>query len=155
MIIANADVNFRGRTKRERIFDVLHQFLHSRDYEKLGWDDEQYDWNVNLFTDFMCDLFRTNFREIDAEIPENDDSLSEDHDIGYEEVKRKRTYSEEQILDLLLSMQIAITPEMFKSSKNLSPEDFPDLPACKADELGLNEKFEKMIESKIKDEYKD
>ena len=60
-----------------------------------------------------------------------------------------RLFTEQQVLDLILSMDIAINPETYKSSKNLGTEDFCDLAICKADEYGLSEKFNKLRESLI------
>ena len=63
-----------------------------------------------------------------------------------------RLFTEQQVLDLILSMDIAINPEIYESSKNLGTEDFCDLANCKADEYGLTEKFNKLIESLISKE---
>ena len=60
-----------------------------------------------------------------------------------------RLFTEQQVLDLILSMDIAINPETYKSSKHLGTEDFCDLAICKADEYGLSEKFNKLRESLI------
>ena len=61
-------------------------------------------------------------------------------------------FTEQQVLDLILSMDIAINPEMYKSSKDLGTEDFCDLANCKANEYGLEEKFNKLRESLISKE---
>ena len=63
-----------------------------------------------------------------------------------------RLFTEQQVLDLILSMDIAINPETYESSKNLGTEDFCDLANCKADEYGLTEKFNKLREPLINKE---
>ena len=60
-----------------------------------------------------------------------------------------RLFTEQQVLDLLLSMDIAINPETYEASKHLGTEDFCDLVICKADEYGLKEKFNELRESLI------
>lgn len=60
-----------------------------------------------------------------------------------------RLFTEQQVLDLILSMEIAINPEAYTSSKDLGTEDFCDLAICKADEYGLTEKFNKLREPLI------
>ena len=60
-----------------------------------------------------------------------------------------RLFTEQQVLDLILSIDIAINPEMYESSKNLGTEDFCDLAICKANEYGLEEKFNKLREPLI------
>lgn len=62
-----------------------------------------------------------------------------------------RLFTKQQVLDLILSMDIAINPEMYKSSKDLGTEDFCDLAICKANEYGLEEEFNKLREPLIKD----
>lgn len=49
--------------------------------------------------------------------------------------------TKEIIIDLLLSMDVALNPECYPSSKNLGPEDFLDLATCKASETGLLNEF--------------
>ena len=63
-----------------------------------------------------------------------------------------RLFTEQQVLDLILSMDKAINPEMYESSKNLGTEDFCDLAICKANEYGLEEKFNKLREPLINKE---
>ena len=63
-----------------------------------------------------------------------------------------RLFTEQQVLDLILSMDIAINPETYKSSKHLGTEDFCDLAICKANEYGLSEKFNKLRESLLNTE---
>lgn len=53
----------------------------------------------------------------------------------------------EVILDLIYSMDIAINPHEYESSKNLDSSDYMDLALCKADELGLNEKLKEYREN--------
>lgn len=60
-----------------------------------------------------------------------------------------RLFTEQQVLDLILSMDIAINPETYESSKHLGTEDFCDLAICKANEYGLEEKFNKLREPLI------
>ena len=62
-----------------------------------------------------------------------------------------RLFTKQQVLDLILSVDIAINPESYESSKDLGTEDFCDLAICKADEYGLLEKFNKLREPLIKD----
>jgi hypothetical protein len=45
------------------------------------------------------------------------------------------------VLDALASMQMAISPELFETSKCLDTTDFPDLPLGKAQELGIEKEF--------------
>ena len=63
-----------------------------------------------------------------------------------------RLFTEQQVLDLILSMDIAINPETYEASKHLGTEDFCDLAICKADEYGLTEKFNKLREPLINKE---
>jgi hypothetical protein len=58
-----------------------------------------------------------------------------------------KTFTLDQVLDLLCSMQQAITPEAFKSSSDLDTIDFLDLPLCKASELGIKDEFESFMDS--------
>ena len=52
-----------------------------------------------------------------------------------------KTFTLEQVLDLLVSMQQGITPELFEGSKDLGTEDFLDLPLCKATQLDIKIEF--------------
>ncbi len=63
-----------------------------------------------------------------------------------------KTYTKEQVLDLIFSMDMAINPENYESSKNLTPEDFLDLATSKADKLGLRKELDEYREqNKTKD----
>lgn len=53
----------------------------------------------------------------------------------------------EVILDLIYSMDIAVNPHEYESSKNLDSSDYMDLALCKADKLGLNEKLKEYREN--------
>lgn len=50
-------------------------------------------------------------------------------------------FSEEQMLDALVSMDIGLNPENYEESKGLSTEDFPDLALCKAQEFNIEQEF--------------
>ena len=55
-------------------------------------------------------------------------------------------FTKAQVLDILISFAQSIYPEEFNSSKELCPEDFMDAPLCKAQELGLENEFNKAVE---------
>lgn len=59
----------------------------------------------------------------------------------------EKTFTVEQMLEVLCSMQQAITPQDFKSSAGLDPEDFLDLPVSKAQALGIEEEFKNYMNS--------
>ena len=61
-------------------------------------------------------------------------------------INTTRLFTKQQILDLILSMDIAINPESYESSKDLGTEDFCDLAICKADEYDLTKEFKDLIE---------
>lgn len=50
-------------------------------------------------------------------------------------------FTKHQVLDLLLSMDMSLNPEIYETSKDLGTEYFCDLALCKADELNLKEEF--------------
>ena len=52
-----------------------------------------------------------------------------------------RLFTKAQVLDLILSIDICLNPEIYKSSENLDIEDFCDLAICKAQEYNLEEEF--------------
>jgi hypothetical protein len=53
----------------------------------------------------------------------------------------EKTFTLEQVLDLLCSMEQAISPDLFTSSQGLDTFDFLDLPLCKAQELEIEDEF--------------
>jgi len=56
--------------------------------------------------------------------------------------KEVKVFTEEQVFDLLLSMQQGICPKMFSGdSQELESFDFLDLPLCKAQELGIAKEY--------------
>ena len=80
MVIDNSDVMFPGLSKRERIKAVLGQFIHPSDLGEIRMTEEIYERKVQLFTDYMCQLFRGNFEEKCAPLLKDDDSLNREYD---------------------------------------------------------------------------
>jgi hypothetical protein len=54
---------------------------------------------------------------------------------------RTKSFSAEQMFDVLMSMQMAISPELFDTSRCLDTTDFLDLPLCEAQRLGIEKEF--------------
>jgi hypothetical protein len=48
-----------------------------------------------------------------------------------------RTFTKEEVFDLLISLDQVIDPSKYETSKNLETIDFFDLPFIKAKKLGL------------------
>lgn len=53
-----------------------------------------------------------------------------------------KTFTLEQTLDLLVSMDMSLNPETYESSRSLDSIDFVDIATCKAQELGIEKEFE-------------
>lgn len=58
-----------------------------------------------------------------------------------------RLFTKAQVLDVLVSFAQSMYPEEFNSSEELTPEDFMDAAICKAQELKLEEEFNKAVET--------
>lgn len=52
-----------------------------------------------------------------------------------------KTFSLEEMLDVLVSFDQSINPNEYNTSKGLSPEDFLDAALCKASKLGIKDEF--------------
>ena len=61
-------------------------------------------------------------------------------------INTDRLFTKAQVLDVLISFAQSVYPEEFNSSKELCPEDFMDAPICKAQELKLENEFNKAVE---------
>ena len=57
-----------------------------------------------------------------------------------------RLFTKAQVLDILVVFDQSVNPENFSSSEELCPEDFVDAALCKAQELKLEEEFNKAVE---------
>lgn len=55
-------------------------------------------------------------------------------------------FSLAQVLDLLISMDQCLNPEIYPESKSfdLEPKDFVDAAICNADKLGIRKEFEEL-----------
>ena len=80
-----------------------------------------------------------------------------DYEIAYKEatecqnglvipINTDRLFTKAQVLDVLVSFAQSMYPEEFNSSEELTPEDFMDAPICKAQELKLEDEFNKAVE---------
>lgn len=58
-----------------------------------------------------------------------------------------RLFTKAQVLDILISFDQSVNPENFSSSEELCPEDFADAALCKAQELKLENEFNKAVET--------
>lgn len=67
----------------------------------------------------------------------------------------EKKFNLEQVLDLIRSIEQAVFPENFETSKDLMTEDFFDLPLCKARELGIQKEYEDFMnaDKNFKGEY--
>ena len=57
----------------------------------------------------------------------------------------ERLFTKAEILDVLISFAQSMCPKEFNSSKELYPEDFNDVPVCKAIQLKLKDEFDKAV----------
>jgi len=55
-----------------------------------------------------------------------------------------REYSQDEILDLLVAMDMGINPEEYPSCEGLTSIDFMDLPYSRALQLGLELEFQEL-----------
>ena len=62
-------------------------------------------------------------------------------------INTDRLFTKAQVLDILVAFDQSVNPENFSSSEELCPEDFADAALCKAQELKLEEEFNKAIET--------
>ena len=53
-----------------------------------------------------------------------------------------RTFTEDEMVQVIINWEKALNPELFESTKHMDPLDFVDSAHSQAESLGLKEKFE-------------